>query len=288
MSEKDPIPQETIDPMTDPTIQTNTDPLPEKQAKRKKKLIRAALIFFAWLTISLVLGQLSDGSTTELHIDIMAPRLDIAGIDVSSSVLFAVISTAFLTIVALIIRFAVIPRFKDEPRGIQTVLEIMVETIQKYTDDQSGHLGENLGAYIFTIAALMISAEAFELLGLRPPTADLVMTGSMALVTFFLLNYYGIKKKGLKGRIGSFAKPIPFIFPIKILSDIAIPVSLACRLFGNMLGGMIVVHLLYMALGNFAIGVPAVMGLYFNIFHPLIQAFIFITLSLTFIREAAE
>ena len=66
------------------------------------------------------------------------------------------------------------------------------------------------------------------------------------------------------------------------------PVSLACRLFGNMLGGMIVMDLLKSSLGGYAVGIPAVAGLYFNLFHPLIQTYIFVILSLTFINEAAE
>ena len=78
------------------------------------------------------------------------------------------------------------------------------------------------------------------------------------------------------------------VFPFRIVSDIAVPVSLACRLFGNMLGGMIVMDLLYLALGNLAVGIPSIIGLYFNVFHPLIQTFIFVTLSLTFIGEATE
>ena len=64
--------------------------------------------------------------------------------------------------------------------------------------------------------------------------------------------------------------------------------SLACRLFGNMLGGMIVMDLLKSSLGGYAVGIPAVAGLYFNLFHPLIQTYIFVILSLTFINEAAE
>lgn len=59
-------------------------------------------------------------------------------------------------------------------------------------------------------------------------------------------------------------------------------------MFGNMLGGMIVMDLLYNALGSYAIGIPSVVGLYFNVFHPLIQAFIFITLTLSYIEEATE
>ena len=78
------------------------------------------------------------------------------------------------------------------------------------------------------------------------------------------------------------------MIPLKIVSDIAVPVSLACRLFGNMLGGMIVMELLKGALGGFASGITGIAGLYFNLFHPIIQAYIFITLSLTFIDEAMQ
>ena len=55
-----------------------------------------------------------------------------------------------------------------------------------------------------------------------------------------------------------------------------------------MLGGMIVMDLLKSVLGGYASGIPAVAGLYFNLFHPLIQTYIFIILSLTFINEAIE
>lgn len=134
----------------------------------------------------------------------------------------------------------------------------------------------------------MIGCASVELMGVRAPTADITMTFAMALVTFVLINYYGIRKKGVFGRIRSMAQPTPVVFPIKIVSDCAVPVSMACRLFGNMLGGMIVMDLLYSALGNAAVGIPSVVGLYFNVFHPLIQAYIFITLTLTFIHEAVE
>ena len=83
-------------------------------------------------------------------------------------------------------------------------------------------------------------------------------------------------------------RPSPVIFPMKILSDVAVPVSLACRLFGNMLGGMIVMDLLKSSLGGYAVGITALAGIYFNLFHPLIQTYIFIILSMTFINEATE
>jgi hypothetical protein len=104
--------------------------------------------------------------------------------------------------------------------------------------------------------------------------------------------YHVFKKLGIGGRFKAMGGPMvamrPIMIPMKIVSDIAIPISLACRLFGNMLGGMIVMELLKGALGGYAAGIPGIAGLYFNLFHPLIQAYIFITLSLTFIDEAME
>ncbi|MFR5889522.1 MAG: FoF1 ATP synthase subunit a [Lachnospiraceae bacterium] len=142
--------------------------------------------------------------------------------------------------------------------------------------------------YMMSLALFMILSAATELFGQRAPTSDLLVTLSMSLITFFLINYYGIKKKKLSGRLVSLTKPTPLVTPFKIISDIATPVSLACRLFGNMLGGMIVMDLLKSSLGGYAVGIPAVAGLYFNLFHPLIQTYIFVILSLTFINEAAE
>ena len=168
------------------------------------------------------------------------------------------------------------------PKTAQNVLEICVENLCKYTKSNVGNLGDNLPAYLFMIAMFMVGSAILELFGIRAPTSDITMTFSMALMTFVLINYYGLKVKGLGGRLKRYRKPM------NIVSDLAVPVSLACRLFGNMLGGLIVMDLLYFAMGNYAVAVPSVVGLYFNVFHPLIQAFIFVTLTLTFIGEAVE
>jgi len=195
---------------------------------------------------------------------------------------------AVLIVLAVLFRIFVVPRMKDLPNSLQNIIELAVESVEKYTDSKVGKLGDNLGSYIFTVAVFMVSCAAVELFGIRAPTADITLTFTLAVITFILINYYGIKRKGVLGRIKSMASPTPIVFPIKIVTDLAIPVSLACRLFGNMLGGMIVMDLLYMALGNAAVGIPSILGLYFNVFHPLIQTFIFVTLSLTFINEAVE
>lgn len=263
---------------------------PTKKQARPKKMATALIILGIWVFlsegISLIFGASDKG---EFTVELFAPRVSLFGLSISSTVLVTWIAMLALLIVALILRLTVIPHLRDIPSGAQNVLEIMVGGISDYTETTSGGgLGDNLNAYFFSVAALMIASAMVELFGVRAPTADITMTFSLALITFVLINYYGIRRKGLKGRIKSLAEPTPVVFPMRIVSDVAVPVSLACRLFGNMLGGMIVMDLLYSSLGNFGIAIPSVAGLYFNVFHPLIQVFIFITLSLTFIREAAE
>lgn len=262
----------------------------EKKAyKRSQRMPVILLCLGGWLALSELITLIFGASHEEFEVAIFAPVSRVLGLTVSSSVVTAWILTATITLLALLFRFVAFPRFAESPKGLQNVIELAVEQLSKYCGDKLSHpLGENLAAYMFAVAVYMVGAAAVELFGVRAPTSDIIMTFSLSLITFLLINYYGIRQKGVAGRIKSMAQPTPVILPINILSNIAVPISLACRLFGNMLGGLIVIDLLYFALGNFAVGAPAVLGLYFNVFHPLIQAFIFITLSLTFINEAIE
>ena len=260
-----------------------------KKIKRGSKFSLIVAVVGGYLALTeaviLIFGR---PESEKFSVSIWAERVEIFGISVSSTVITTWVVMLVLIVVAVILRLTVINRMKDEPKGLQNALETAVETLEKYTDSKAEGTGSGLAAYLFVLALFMIGCAVVELFGYRAPTSDITMTFAMSLITFFLINYYGLKKKGLGGRIKSLASPTPIVFPMKIVSDIAIPVSMACRLFGNMLGGMIVMELLYSALGAFAIGIPSIVGLYFNVFHPLIQAFIFVTLTLTFINEAIE
>jgi F-type H+-transporting ATPase subunit a len=215
-------------------------------------------------------------------------RVDVLGFSLSTTVILTWVAMAVLIIAALIIRLTVFRNPKDNPSGAQNVIELIVESVGKYTEAQAHGTGEFLCSYILSIAVLLLTSAFLELFRIRPPTADITMTFSLAFMTFIFINVYGIKKKGVFGRLKSLASPTPIVFPFRVISDFAIPVSMACRLFGNMLGGMIVIDLLYMALGSNAVGIPSVIGLYFNAFHPIMQTYIFVTLTLTFINEAIE
>ena len=260
-----------------------------ESGKKMKKLPMLLIAVGIWMILGAGASLLfPNAEKRTFGVEIMAPRVMIGNFSLSMTVLISWGIMLVILILCLLIRFCVVPKMTDVPHGVQTVLEIAVGEVTKYTNTTAGDLGDTLPAYIFSLALFMLGAAAAELFGLRAPTADITMTLSMGLVTFFLMNWYGVKVKGVKGRILGIGGGSKVVVPFKAMADIAIPVSLACRLFGNMLAGMIVMELLYYALGNFSFGMPSVVGLYFNLFHPCIQIFIFVTLSLTFIREAAE
>ncbi|NLO47532.1 MAG: F0F1 ATP synthase subunit A [Clostridiales bacterium] len=260
-----------------------------KRIKRRRKLIIIGLTLITWLILTLLIKLIfGEMPKRELSVSLGAERVRLFGLDLSVTIIATWAIIAVILVLSVLVRIAVIPKLKDKPTGLQGLLELAVDGISDYTQEKGGHLGDNLSAYIFTLALFMVFSAIVELLGIRGPTADITMTFSMAIITFALINYYGIRKKGISGRLKSFLEPTPVILPMKIISDFAVPVSLACRLFGNMLGGVIVIDLVYYALGSYALFIPSVLGLFFNVAHPLIQIFIFVTLSLTFINEAVE
>ena len=265
-----------------------------KKLKKRKKLFFAGMLVGAWVAVGVLISAFSGiKGGLKMEFSMFSERTQLFGLSIAKTTITASCVVLVISLLAVLFRAFVFPRFKDAPRGLQNVIELCVESIEKYI---TGIVGEKssafLSPYMFSLALFLIGCASVELLGLRAPTSDLTVTFAMGLLTFILLNVLGVRRLGFAGRLKSMGGPVApmrvIMIPLKIVSDIAVPVSLACRLFGNMLGGMIVMELLKGALGGYGTGIPALAGLYFNLFHPLIQAYIFITLSLTFIEEASE
>ena len=248
------------------------------------------MIIAAWFFIGTAITSLWKGKAgMNVEFSMFSDRVSVFGFSMAKTSLTMWVITAIVLVLCLIFRFLVFPKFDpDNPKGFQNIMELAIEAMDNFTKGSIGDYSGELSPYMFSLAVFMVMCAASELIGQRPPTSDLIVTLAMGLITFALINIYGIRKKGFGGRVKSLAQPNPVIFPMKVISDIAVPISLACRLFGNMIGGMIVMDLIKSVLGGYASGIPAVLGLYFNLFHPLIQTYIFIILSLTFINEAIE
>ena len=80
-------------------------------------------------------------------------------------------------------------------------------------------------------------------------------------------------------------KPLPILFPINLIGEIAVPFSLSLRLFGNVVSGTVIMGLLYGLLSKFAIGWPGILHIYFDIFSGCIQTYVFCMLSMVFIND---
>ena len=263
-----------------------TDP---KKIKKKRRLPFFGMVIAGWYFVACAVNALGGrGKGISLELEIFSPRVQIGPLSVARTTVTAYCILLVVAVLCVLFRLFVYPKFKDEPKGLQNALEAAVEFADSFTENNAAGVSPVLSSYMLSVAILMIGCAFSELFGQRPPTSDVLFTFSLALCTFYLIKHYAIRKKHLGGFLKSLASPSPLILPMKVLTDVAEPVSLACRLFGNMLGGMITMDLLKNSLGGYAVGVTSLAGLYFNLFHPLIQTYIFIVLSLTFIREATE
>ena len=192
----------------------------------------------------------------------------------------------------------------------QAVAELLVETANKFV---IGNMGEKFRHMIPFVAALFITSvvsNLISLIGLRSPTADLSTEAAWAVVVFVMITGQKIKTNGFGGYLKGFTTPIAVMTPFNILSELATPISMACRHFGNILSGVVITGLIYGALAVassalfgllpgllgdvFAkipvldVGIPAILSVYFDWFSGFMQAFIFCMLTVMYIANAAE
>lgn len=185
--------------------------------------------------------------------------------------------SVILITVAVILRLTVIKNLKRVPGKIQAALETFVGGFSKMAE---GAYGGFVGGYI-TVAALYICVGTLvELLGFRPIMADLNACLAMGVSTFGLIFFFGFKSHGKK----RFKR---FLNPINLITDLAVPVSMSFRLFGSIVSGMLIMELCYSFMFT-SIVIPVFVSVITTLFHALIQAYIFATLSSLFIAEAAE
>ena len=192
----------------------------------------------------------------------------------------------------------------------QALAEMLVEKANSFV---IGNMGEKFRYMIPFVAALFttsVVSNLISLIGLRSPTADLSTEASWAVVVFIMITAQKIKAGGVGGYLKGFTTPIPVMTPFNILSELATPISMACRHFGNILSGVVINALVYAALALASsalfgllpgvvgdvlsqipildVGVPAILSVYFDWFSGVMQAFIFCMLTVLYISNAAE
>lgn len=192
----------------------------------------------------------------------------------------------------------------------QAFAEMLVETADKFV---IGNMGEKFAYFVPFVAALFatsVVSNLISLTGLRSPTADLNTEAAWAVTVFVIITAQKIKAGGVLGYLKGFTQPIPVLTPFNILSELATPISMACRHFGNILSGVVINGLIYAALAAASsallglipgavglvlshvpildVGIPAVLSVYFDWFSGVMQAYIFCMLTTMYIANAAE
>ncbi len=178
----------------------------------------------------------------------------------------------------------------EVPSGFQNVVEMIVELLDKVVDGPMGKSAPKFYNYIGTIFVFILVSNISGLLGLRPPTADYGVTLPLGILTFVLIHFNQFKYQKPKDIWKDMCSPLPpwlpIWFPINLISEIAVPISLSLRLFANVLSGTVMMALIYGLLGWIATAWPAALHVYFDLFSGAIQTYVFCMLTMTYISNA--
>ena len=204
------------------------------------------------------------------------------GIDVMESVVVTWIIMAIMMIASLILVHGLKVRNISKK---QAALESGMSFIYDFFEGLLGKEGKAYIPYLITVVIYIGIANMIGLLGFKSPTKDLNVTVSLAVMSIVLVEVAAIRKKGVRGWIKSFAEPIAIIAPINVLELFIRPLSLCMRLFGNVLGAIVVMALIKHLL---PLIVPLPFSFYFDIFDGVIQAYVFVFLTSLYIKEAIE
>ncbi len=206
----------------------------------------------------------------------------IGNIDISEAVVDTRMIMAFVVVVSILLTRNL--KVEHPGRG-QLMLEQAVTWVQGVGEGIVGEEGKRYAPYLTSVLIYLGIANLIGILGFKPPTKDMNVTAAMAIMSIFLIEFAGIRKKGLKKWLKDFTEPVLLVTPINILEIFIKPLSLCMRLFGNVLGAFVIMKLIECIL---PVGLPIVFSLYFDLFDGLIQAYVFVFLTGLFIKEAME
>lgn len=189
---------------------------------------------------------------------------------------------AIMLVLTLLSRF-VTRRLQMLPSRRQAVVEMLVTGIMQQIEDV---IRKDARPFLPLLGTLFIFLVAANLSGVLPgveaPTGKLETPAALALIVFFAVHYLGIRARGLRGYLASFAEPKLIMLPLNILSELTRTFSLMVRLFGNVMSGEFVIALV-VALAGLFVPIPLMV---LEILVGLVQAYIFTVLATVFIGAA--
>jgi F-type H+-transporting ATPase subunit a len=183
-----------------------------------------------------------------------------------------------------VLSFVLTRRLKIKPSKVQTVLELVVETIDGQIRDTMQTDPRPFRPLIGMLFLFILVANWSSLIpGVEPPTAHIETDTALALIVAAATIYYGIRMRGLGGYLKTFAEPSWVMIPLNIVEQITRTFSLIVRLFGNIMSGVFVIGVI-LSLAGLLVPIP-LMAL--DLLTGAVQAYIFAILATVFIGAAA-
>lgn len=234
----------------------------------------------------------------EAHGSWVQPIVDLLPESAHSFVDPYVVTTWVIMLTLVLLAWLGTRRRARVPSGLQTVWEIYVDWVRNFCRGQIGPNAEKYAPMLGTLFVYILFMNLWGMIpGFIPPTMSLNVTAALALCVFLAVQYWGVSALGLKGYLLHFAgEPVwmaPINIPVHIIGELAKPLSLAIRLFGNMFGEETAIYRM-MALGAAImpfVYVPLPVHFVNVIIHLIIapiQAFIFFILSAAYIEMATS
>jgi len=190
-----------------------------------------------------------------------------------------------LIVVIILLAFAFLATRKRDflPRPFQVLGELFVAQFYQLTEDAlDRQMAAKYAPMICTLFMFMLISNWLGIIPhLEEPTKDLNTPLGLGIMGFCIAHWAGIKTKGFKNYIKEYFQPIFFMMPLNVIGELAKIVSISFRLFGNIMGGSIIIlvvsHLCY------SLVLPPFLNAFFGLFVGTIQAFVFTMLTVVYI-----
>ncbi|HSS62498.1 MAG TPA: F0F1 ATP synthase subunit A [Candidatus Limnocylindrales bacterium] len=215
----------------------------------------------------------------------------------------SLISSAIALVVTIVAAILIARSMSSEkPNRVQALAEWAFSYVRSTSQENAPDASSFVVPLAATIGFYILVANYLDFLpitlipNVHPANTDVNQTAAMAIVVFVLLHWYNIRLRGFRGYLAYYTRPheLPvwarvLFTPLNIIEEIVKPVTLALRLFGNLLAGLLMLYVIGLLLpGPVAVIANAVWKLFDVLFIGLIQAFIFMLLTLVYFGLARE
>ena len=197
-----------------------------------------------------------------------------------------IFTTWLSALIVFLIVFAATRGRAMVPSGVQNVVEMVFEFLFGQFRANVGKNYRKVSTVLLTLFMFILTANQIGLLPTEhltaSPTNDLNTTLGLAIASSLLILFYYIKNKGFGHWIKHFFEPIAPFVVLNLIEEISKPITLAMRLFGNILAGEILLEIL----NNLAPWLVPIVWIAFSLFVGVIQAYIFTTLVSVYMKES--